>query len=95
MKFQSTMRASFDTGRARLIDIVDKAGLDYIPGTVHNGVSFNAGMEVEDWHKLLIAENIFVREKGDPDFPGFTGICVGTEAEMDRLEAALKKIRSV
>ena len=90
--FQSEMVTRFDAGRARLVRLIDAAGFDYVPGTMHNGVSFNAGMEVEEFHKLMMAENILTPAKGDPRFPGVTGLCVGTEPDMDRLETALKKI---
>ena len=91
--YQEEMREKFNVGRTRLVDLIDGLGLTYAPAPMHNGVLFDVGMPVPNFHEKMMAQNILVSKGGrESDWPTWTSICIGTEAEMDRLEAAMTNI---
>ncbi|MEM6651954.1 MAG: histidinol-phosphate transaminase, partial [Pseudomonadota bacterium] len=91
--YQEEMRERFKQGRARLVGLMDALGLDYVPEPMHNGVLFDVGGPVPDFHEKMLSENILVRTGGYNDERAtWTSICVVTESEMDKVEAAMTKV---
>ncbi|MEM1142176.1 MAG: histidinol-phosphate transaminase [Pseudomonadota bacterium] len=91
--FQEEMRERFKLGRARLVGLIDDLGLNYVQAPMHNGVLFDVGTPVPDFHKKMLSENILVRSGGyGGERATWTSICVVTESEMDKVEIAMKKV---
>ncbi|MEM1389627.1 MAG: histidinol-phosphate transaminase [Pseudomonadota bacterium] len=91
--YQEEMRERFKAGRARLVGLIDGLGLNYVPDPMHNGVLFDVGGPVADFHKKMRAESILVRTGGyEGEKSTWTSICVVTEPEMDKVETAMKKV---
>jgi len=91
--YQEEMRERFKQGRARLVGLIDSLGLDDVPEPMHNGVLFDVGGPVPDFHEKMLAENILVRTGGyNEERATWTSICVVTESEMDKVEAAMTKV---
>jgi histidinol-phosphate aminotransferase len=75
-------------GKARLYRLCDELGLAYVPSE-GNFVLVDLGRPAQPVYEAMLRQGVIVR----PGFglPNHVRITLGTEAEMDRLEAALRK----
>lgn len=81
------------TGRARLADMLSKAGLAPLPSFA-NFVTARApsAAVAQTIEQRLAAQGILIRALANYDLPEALRVTVGTEAEMQRLERALQNI---
>ena len=90
--FQTEMRSKIAQGRARLENIAGKYEMEIVNGSALNGVMWNVNMDVPIFHEKMLAQGVLVAETGRDNAPGWSSVCIGTDAEMDTLEAALASV---
>ncbi len=91
-EFVPTMRPKFKAGRERLHKIATDLGRKVAANPQASFVFFEVGMPNTEFAKKMMAEGVRVVGRSWPGFENWTRICVGEDWEMDRCEAALKKV---
>lgn len=90
--FQAEMRSRINAGRARLENLATAQGMEYVEGSALNGVMWNVKMDVPAFHEKMFGHGVLVAKSQRYGAPGWTSVCIGTDAEMDVLEAALTQV---
>jgi histidinol-phosphate aminotransferase len=90
--FVPTMQPKFKAGRERLFKIAKDLGRPIAADPQASFVFFDVGMPHKDFAEKMKAEGVRVVGRTWPGFDTWTRICVGEDWEMDRCEAALKKV---
>ena len=91
-EFVPTMQPKFKAGRERLYKIAKDLGRPIASNPQASFVFFDVGMPAKDFADKMMAEGVRVVGRSWPGFENWTRICVGDDWEMDRCEAALKKV---
>lgn len=91
-EFVPTMRPKFKAGRERLYNVVKEIGRPIASNPQASFVFFDVGMPNKDFAEKMMAEGVRVVGRSWPGYDTWTRICVGDDWEMDRCEAALKKV---
>ena len=94
-EFIPTMRPKFKAGRERLYKIAKDLGRPIAANPQASFVFFDVGMPNKLFAEKMMAEGVRVVGRSWPGFDNWTRICVGDDWEMDRCEAALKKVLAV
>ena len=90
--FVPTMRPKFKAGRERLFKVAKDLGRKIAADPQASFVFFDVGMPAKDFADKMKAEGVRVVGRTWPGYDTWTRICVGEDWEMDRCEAALKKV---
>jgi histidinol-phosphate aminotransferase len=90
--FVPTMRPKFKAGRERLFAVAKGLGRKIAADPQASFVFFDVGMPHKDFAEKMKAEGVKVVGRTWPGYDTWTRICVGEDWEMDRCEAALKKV---
>lgn len=80
-------------GRARLSELCEELGLDYIP-SVANFLTVEFGERTTEIYEALLRRGIIVRPVANYGMPGHLRITIGTREDMTLLENALRKLVS-
>jgi histidinol-phosphate aminotransferase len=91
-EFVPAMRPKFKAGRERLHKIATDLGRKVAANPQASFVFFEVGMPHKEFAEKMAAEGVKVVGRSWPGFDTWTRICVGDDWEMDRCEAALKKV---
>ncbi len=92
--FIPTMQPKFKAGRERLYKIATDLGRPIASNPQASFVFFDVGMPNKEFAEKMMAEGVRVVGRTWPGFENWTRINVGEDWEMDRCEAALKKVLS-
>jgi histidinol-phosphate aminotransferase len=90
--FVPAMRPKFKAGRERLFKVAKDLGRPIAADPQASFVFFEVGMPHKDFAEKMKAEGVKVVGRTWPGYDTWTRICVGEDWEMDRCEAALKKV---
>lgn len=90
--FVPTMRPKFKAGRERLYNVAKELGRPIAADPQASFVFFDVGMPHAEFSEKMKAEGVKVVGRTWPGFDTWTRICVGDDWEMDRCEAALRKV---
>ena len=90
--FLPTMQPKFKAGRERLYKVAKELGRPIAANPQASFVFFDVGMPNKVFAEKMMAEGVRVVGRSWPGFENWTRICVGDDWEMDRCEAALKKV---
>lgn len=90
--FIPAMRPKFKAGRERLHAFVTALGRPIASNPQASFVFFDTGMPSKTFADRMMAEGVRVVGRSWPQFDTWTRICVGEDWEMERCEAALKKV---
>ncbi|HEX5006433.1 MAG TPA: histidinol-phosphate transaminase [Hyphomonadaceae bacterium] len=90
--FVPAMRPKFKAGRERLYNVVKSLNRPIASNPQASFVFFDVGMPNKDFAAKMMAEGVRVVGRSWPEYDTWTRICVGDDWEMDRCEAALKKV---
>jgi histidinol-phosphate aminotransferase len=90
--FVPTMRPKFKTGRERLYNAVKGLNRPIASNPQASFVFFDAGMPNKAFAEKMMAEGVRVVGRSWPEYDNWSRICVGEDWELDRCEAALKKV---
>ena len=90
--FVPAMQPKFKAGRERLYNVVKGLGRKIASNPQASFVFFEVGMPNKDFAAKMAAEGVRVVGRSWPEYDNWTRICVGEDWEMDRCEAALKKV---
>jgi histidinol-phosphate aminotransferase len=90
--FVPTMRPKFKAGRERLYAVAKELGRPIAADPQASFVFFDVGMPHKDFAEKMKAEGVKVVGRTWPGYDTWTRICVGEDWEMDRCEAALRKV---
>lgn len=90
--FVPAMQPKFKAGRERLYNVVKGLGRKIASNPQASFVFFEVGMPNKDFAAKMMAEGVRVVGRAWPEYDNWTRICVGDDWEMDRCEAALKKV---
>lgn len=90
--FIPTMQPKFKAGRERLYKFATDLGRPIASNPQASFVFFEVGMPSKEFAEKMMAEGVRVVGRSWPGFETWTRINVGEDWEMDRCEAALKKI---
>ena len=93
--FVPAMQPKFKAGRERLYNVVKGLGRKIASNPQASFVFFEVGMPNRDFADKMMAEGVRVVGRAWPEYDTWTRICVGEDWEMDRCEAALKKVLAV
>jgi histidinol-phosphate aminotransferase len=91
-EFVPTMRPKFKAGRERLYNIAKGLGRKIASNPQASFVFFDVGMPNKVFAEKMMAEGVRVVGRAWPGYENWTRICVGEDWELDRCEAALKKV---
>lgn len=91
-EFVPAMQPKFKAGRERLHKIATDLGRKVAGNPQASFVFFDVGMPNKDFAEKMMAEGVRVVGRAWPGYENWTRICVGEDWEMDRCEAALKKV---
>lgn len=91
-EFVPAMQPKFKAGRERLHKIATDLGRKVASNPQASFVFFDVGMPNKDFADKMLAEGVRVVGRAWPGYENWTRICVGEDWEMDRCEAALKKV---
>ena len=94
-EFVPAMQPKFKAGRERLHKIATDLGRKVAGNPQASFVFFDVGMPNKDFAEKMMAEGVRVVGRAWPGYENWTRICVGEDWEMDRCEAALKKVLAV
>jgi histidinol-phosphate aminotransferase len=92
--FVKTMQPKFKAGRERLYKMAVDLGRPVASNPQASFVFFDTGMDSKVFADKMMAEGVRVVGRSWPGFETWTRICVGEDWELDRCEAAMKKILS-
>ena len=93
--FVPAMQPKFKAGRERLYNVAKGLGRKIASNPQASFVFFEVGMPNKDFADKMMAEGVRVVGRAWPEYDNWTRICVGEDWEMDRCEAALKKVLAV
>jgi histidinol-phosphate aminotransferase len=93
--FIPTMQPKFKAGRERLYKVASELGRKIAANPQASFVFFDVGMPNKDFAAKMMAEGVRVVGRAWPGYENWTRICVGEDWEMDRCEAALRKVLAV
>ena len=91
-EFVPAMQPKFKAGRERLHKIATGLGRKVAGNPQASFVFFDVGMPNSVFAEKMMAEGVRVVGRAWPGYENWTRICVGEDWEMDRCEAALKKV---
>ncbi|MEQ1783590.1 MAG: histidinol-phosphate transaminase, partial [Hyphomonadaceae bacterium] len=91
-EFVPSMQPKFKAGRERLLSVVKSLGRKVAANPQASFVFFDVGMPNSVFAEKMMAEGVRVVGRAWPQYENWTRICVGEDWEMDRCEAALKKV---
>jgi histidinol-phosphate aminotransferase len=91
-EFVPAMRPKFKAGRERLHAVVSALGRPIASNPQASFVFFDVGMPSKEFADKMMAEGVRVVGRSWTQYDTWTRICVGEDWEMDRCEAALKKV---
>jgi histidinol-phosphate aminotransferase len=91
-EFVPAMRPKFKAGRERLYNVVKALGRPIASNPQASFVFFDVGMPSKTFAEKMMAEGVRVVGRSWAQYDNWTRICVGDDWEMDRCEAALKKV---
>jgi histidinol-phosphate aminotransferase len=91
-EFVPAMQPKFKAGRERLHKIATDLGRKVAGNPQASFVFFDVGMPNKEFADKMMAEGVRVVGRAWPGYENWTRICVGEDWEMDRCEAALKKV---
>ena len=90
--FIPTMQPKFKAGRERLYNVAKSLGRPIASNPQASFVFFDVGMPNKVFAEKMMAEGVRVVGRAWPGYENWTRICVGEDWEMDRCEAAMKKV---
>ena len=90
--FIPTMQPKFKAGRERLYKVAKELGRPIAANPQASFVFFDVGMPNKLFAEKMMAEGVRVVGRAWPGYENWTRICVGEDWEMDRCEAAMKKV---
>ena len=90
--FVPTMQPKFKAGRERLYKTVKDLGRKIASNPQASFVFFEVGMPNKEFAEKMMAEGVKVVGRSWPQYDTWTRICVGEDWELERCEAALKKV---
>ena len=90
--FVPAMQPKFKAGRERLYNVAKSLGRPIASNPQASFVFFDVGMPNKMFAEKMMAEGVRVVGRSWPGFDNWTRICVGEDWEMDRCEAAMKKV---
>jgi len=93
--FVPTMRPKFKAGRERLYAMAKALGRPIAANPQASFVFFDVGMPNKEFAEKMKAEGVRVVGRAWTGYENWTRICVGEDWELDRCEAALKKVLAV
>lgn len=93
--FVPAMQPKFKAGRERLYNVAKGLGRKVASNPQASFVFFDVGMPSKLFAEKMMAEGVRVVGRSWPEYDTWTRICVGEDWEMDRCEAALKKVLAV
>ena len=93
--FLPAMQPKFKAGRERLYKIAKDLGRPIAANPQASFVFFDVGMPNKVFAEKMMAEGVRVVGRTWTGFENWTRICVGDDWEMDRCEAAMKKVLAV
>lgn len=91
-EFVPAMQPKFKAGRERLYKVVKDLGRKIASNPQASFVFFEVGMPNKEFAEKMMAEGVRVVGRSWPQYDTWTRICVGEDWELDRCEAALKKV---
>jgi histidinol-phosphate aminotransferase len=91
-EFVPAMQPKFKAGRERLFKIAKDLGRKIAANPQASFVFFDVGMPNSVFAEKMMAEGVRVVGRAWPGYETWTRISVGDDWEMDRCEAALKKV---
>ena len=91
-EFVPAMQPKFKAGRERLHKIATDLGRKVAGNPQASFVFFDVGMPNNEFADKMMAEGVRVVGRAWPGYENWTRICVGEDWEMDRCEAAMKKV---
>jgi histidinol-phosphate aminotransferase len=94
-EFVSAMQPKFKAGRERLYKTVSGLGRKIASNPQASFVFFEVGMPSKDFADKMMTEGVKVVGRSWPEYDNWTRICVGEDWELDRCDAALKKVLTV
>ncbi len=90
--FVPAMQPKFKAGRERLYNVAKSLGRPIASNPQASFVFFDVGMPNKVFAEKMMAEGVRVVGRAWPGYENWTRICVGEDWEMDRCEAAMKKV---
>ncbi|MDP3740229.1 MAG: histidinol-phosphate transaminase [Hyphomonadaceae bacterium] len=90
--FVPTMRPKFKAGRERLFAMAKALNRPIAANPQASFVFFDVGMPNKVFAEKMMAEGVRVVGRSWKGYDNWTRICVGEDWELDRCEAALKKV---
>ena len=93
-EFVPMMQPKFKAGREKLFAIAKGLGRKIAANPQASFVFFEVGMPNAEFAEKMMAEGVRVVGRAWPGYENWTRICVGEDWEMERCEAALKKVLS-
>ena len=94
-EFVPMMQPKFKAGRERLFAVAKGLGRKIAANPQASFVFFEVGMPNAVFAEKMAAEGVRVVGRAWPGYETWTRICVGEDWEMERCEAALKKVLAV
>jgi len=94
-EFVPTMKVKFKAGRERLHAVASSFGRPVAANPQASFIFFDTGMNSKEFADKMAAEGVRVVGRSWPSFDTWTRISVGDDWELDRCEAAMKKILAV
>ncbi len=91
-EFVPTMRPKFKAGRDRLYAVAKELGRPIAADPQASFVFFDVGMPHKEFAEKMKAEGVKVVGRTWAGYDTWTRICVGEDWEMDRCEAAMRKV---
>jgi histidinol-phosphate aminotransferase len=91
-EFVPAMQPKFKAGRERLYNVVKGLGRKIASNPQASFIFFEVGMPNKEFAAKMMAEGVRVVGRSWPEYDTWTRICVGEDWELDRCEAALKKV---
>ena len=90
--FVPSMQPKFKAGRERLYNVAKSLGRPIASNPQASFVFFDVGMPNKVFAEKMMAEGVRVVGRAWPGYENWTRMCVGEDWEMDRCEAAMKKV---
>ncbi len=94
-EFVPMMQPKFKAGREKLFAVAKGLGRKIAANPQASFVFFEVGMPNTVFAEKMAAEGVKVVGRAWPGYENWTRICVGEDWEMERCEAALKKVLAV
>ncbi|MFT3726015.1 MAG: histidinol-phosphate transaminase [Hyphomonadaceae bacterium] len=91
-EFVPAMQPKFKAGRERLYNVVKGLGRKIASNPQASFIFFEVGMPNKEFAAKMMAEGVRVVGRSWPEYDTWSRICVGEDWELERCEAALKKV---